>query len=139
MAAIIHPQHRSTTAPGAPSEPRPHLVLIEGGSEAALRRRQPAAVYRRRRLAAAGVVVALVALVAVGSGVLSQPGEGGSTADATAPAARGAVVVQPGDTLWSIARSLQPEGDVRSLVDDLAQANGGASVRAGQRVVLPAG
>jgi hypothetical protein len=45
-------------------------------------------------------------------------------------------VVQPGDTLWSIARRLQPEGDVRPLVDALADRNGGAGVQAGQRLWL---
>ncbi len=47
------------------------------------------------------------------------------------------VVVAPGDTLWSIARSLQPTGDVRPLVDQLAAANGGAAIAAGERLVVP--
>ncbi len=46
-------------------------------------------------------------------------------------------VVQPGDTLWSIARSLQPDGDVRPLVRGLSAANGGAVLAVGQVLVLP--
>jgi Tfp pilus assembly protein FimV len=44
------------------------------------------------------------------------------------------VVVQRGDTLWGIARRLQPSGDVRPLVDALADRAGGASLSVGQRL-----
>jgi Tfp pilus assembly protein FimV len=46
-------------------------------------------------------------------------------------------VVQPGDTLWSIASSLT-DGDIRSFVDELIALNGAASVDVGQQLVLPA-
>jgi nucleoid-associated protein YgaU len=47
-------------------------------------------------------------------------------------------VVQPGDTLWSIARSLQPDGDVRPLVHGLLDGNGGAAaLSVGQVLVVP--
>ncbi|HEX9969089.1 MAG TPA: LysM domain-containing protein [Acidimicrobiales bacterium] len=46
-------------------------------------------------------------------------------------------VVQPGDTLWSIARSLQPEGDVRRLVQQLATQRKGSALQVGERIVLP--
>jgi hypothetical protein len=46
------------------------------------------------------------------------------------------VVVQPGDTLWAIARRIQPTGDVRPLVDELAHRAGGAAVVSGQRLDL---
>jgi hypothetical protein len=45
-------------------------------------------------------------------------------------------VVEPGDTLWSIARQLQPNGDVSGLVRSLARVNGGADLVVGQRLVL---
>jgi LysM repeat protein len=51
----------------------------------------------------------------------------------TAPAVH---VVQPGETLWSIARGVQPTGDVRPLVDELADRVGGAGLQAGQRIDL---
>lgn len=44
------------------------------------------------------------------------------------------VVVQPGDSLWTLARRLQPKGDLRRLVDRLAERVGGAAITAGQRV-----
>ena len=48
-------------------------------------------------------------------------------------------VVQPGETLWSIAAELQPSGDVRGLVRKLSSLNGGVSLQIGQRLVLPDG
>lgn len=62
---------------------------------------------------------------------------------ATAPAAvssQGAdasVLVEPGDTVWSIARRLQPHGDVRGLVDQIVALNGGAHLEAGEYLLLP--
>lgn len=49
------------------------------------------------------------------------------------------VVVQPGDTLWSIASEHYPEDDVRVRVDDIEQANGldGPTIEVGQSLKLP--
>jgi nucleoid-associated protein YgaU len=49
------------------------------------------------------------------------------------------VVVQPGDTLWSIASEHYPADDVRVRVDDIEQANGlqGPRIEAGQTLRLP--
>ncbi len=44
------------------------------------------------------------------------------------------VVVQSGDTLWTIARRLHPTGEIRGLVDALAERAGGSSLDAGQRI-----
>jgi hypothetical protein len=54
-----------------------------------------------------------------------------------AAAASGGYVVHPGDTLWSIARRLQPHGDVRPLVDELVARNGGSELTVGQRLPIP--
>lgn len=66
--------------------------------------------------------------------------DGGAAAGSVAARARHAVsgyVVQPGDTLWSIARRLQPDGDVRPLVDQLVDLNGGTDLAVGQRLPIP--
>ena len=47
------------------------------------------------------------------------------------------VIVKPGDTLWSIARQMQPTGDVRPLVDRIATLNNGYGLIAGQALLLP--
>ena len=58
-------------------------------------------------------------------------------APVTASVQTSGYVVQPGDTLWSIARRLQPEGDLRALVHQLVAANDGAELSVGQRLILP--
>ncbi|MGC8511472.1 MAG: LysM peptidoglycan-binding domain-containing protein [Acidimicrobiales bacterium] len=46
-------------------------------------------------------------------------------------------VVQPGDTLWSIAHRLDPAGDERPLVDRLASQLHGASIYPGETIQVP--
>jgi len=99
-----------------------------------------AAVYRRRRAVAA----LLLALVVAGlwSGARQVvPAPGGDPAPASGGEAVQVHVVQPGDTMWSVARALQPGGgDLRPLVDALVEANGGSALlRVGQRLTVPAG
>ncbi len=50
--------------------------------------------------------------------------------------ARAVYVVQPGDTIWSIAHQLDPSGDTRATVDRLVSLNGGATLEPGQRLRL---
>jgi hypothetical protein len=161
MAAVIASATpvRSRPAPVDPSAGRPPLRLLEGGrrgvraearAQAQLRARsvevrsaRPSpAVYRRRRLA-----VATVAIVAIGITFLSfvglralladpVPAAGAASAAATPSGTLHAryYVVQPGDTLWSIARALHPRGDLRPLVDRLEQRAGGGTLMAGTRL-----
>ncbi|HEX2192555.1 MAG TPA: LysM domain-containing protein [Acidimicrobiales bacterium] len=114
-----------------------HRVQAAGLSGPAVRPLS-AATYRRRRLAALVVVVglAIAAWAALGAlgGALTAP-----VRSAPPPATGEAVTVVevgPGDSLWSIARRLQPEGDLRPLVDRLAASNGGAAIHAGERLVV---
>ena len=109
-----------------PTLPRPRLVVVP-----------PPAVIRRRRVVVAGVLllVFVVALLAA-SRVLTVLGGDPASVPAHRPGAA-TYVVQPGDTLWGIARSLQPDGDVRGLVRGLARANGGAELAVGQELVMP--
>jgi len=89
-----------------------------------------------RRLA---VLLAALLLVA-GAGIVLRAAGGSLTheppaAPATpAPITAGNVVVQPGDTLWSVARRLQPEGDVRPLVDRLVAEHGGEALAVGEAI-----
>ena len=78
---------------------------------------------------AAVLVVALS--VSVGFAVVAH---GGTAAMETT------VVVQPGDTLWSIAAQKYPSDDVRARVDEIERANGLASpvIEAGEILHLPA-
>jgi Tfp pilus assembly protein FimV len=102
--------------------------------------RRPAdspAVYRRRRLVALALALAL-ALVASVALLAAHVGHAGAELDGPPPP-RPVYVVQPGDTLWSIARKVAPGGDTREVVGRLAESAGGAALVPGQRIELPAG
>ncbi|HVF33290.1 MAG TPA: LysM domain-containing protein [Acidimicrobiales bacterium] len=130
MAAITHPglQLPTVTWPSAPRN-----------------RPLPASVYRRRRLAVAAVLLGALlslswVLSVLGGGSLTAPERGSTPATATlrmAPVASTTHVVEPGDTLWSIARQLVPEGDVRPVVDALAAHRDGRPLQVGERIALP--
>ena len=85
---------------------------------------------RRRRTLALGVV----ALVTLGAGPVGHA----LRADAAARSSR-TVVVRPGDSLWEIARRLEPQTDPRAVVHAIASANpvDPADLQAGQRLVVP--
>lgn len=131
-----HPRLQPTTVPPGPRSPRPHLRVLEGGRAPA--RQQQAAIYRRRRAVALVLLVAVVAtLLLLASAVLAGSAGGGTPSPAAGTTSGQVHVVQPGETLWSIARQLDPSGDVRLTVDQLAELNGSAPLVAGQRLVLP--
>jgi hypothetical protein len=44
------------------------------------------------------------------------------------------IVVQPGDSLWSVARRLEPRSDPRAVVDAIVEARGTAVVTPGETI-----
>lgn len=102
------------------------------------------AVYRRRRLLVGGLLLLAIAAALV-LAQLIQAGIGGGPLTTTGAAAgpgmvqAGATeyVVRSGDTLWSIAASLEPGRDPRPLVDQLARQVGGASLYPGEVIPIP--
>jgi hypothetical protein len=92
----------------------------------------------RVRLTRRGRVLLLLTLVTL---LLVAFSLGRTSADAGhgAPATRHTTVVQPGETLWSIARRVAPAADPRVTVDRLTHLNdlGARPIVAGQRLVLP--
>ena len=106
--------------------PRPELRLVG----------PPPPTYWHRR-----VVVLLAALLLIaGVGLVLRAAGGSITHEPPAAPANplpptADYVVQPGDTVWSVARRLQPEGDVRPVVDRLAAARGGADALAVGEVI----
>ena len=111
MVAISHPVARPARLPARPA----------------------AAVYRRRRLVAAALVLLLV--VALANLAMTLLGADAGPAEPR-PVAEVSVLVEPGDTVWSIAESLARGGDVRPVVDAIVDANGGAALEVGDRLVL---
>lgn len=133
MAAIVTEPH--------PSRPdgRPELIVLPGGRSDTLRRRR--ALYRRRRLVAlAGVcLIGWLAIHAtsVVVPVLLEPETASSSTAARLAVEGDRYVAQPGDTMWSVARALDPSGDPRAIVDSLVEKNGFDSLQAGQVVRIP--
>lgn len=136
---VAHPS--PTRRPVMPSPQGPALPAADPPRRPAARRR-PAApasgaglrlTRRARRLA---VVMALAAGVAMGSWL--GPLVGGD-AGGLRLVGESSVVVQSGDTLWSIASSLGGDGDVRTLIDEIQALNGlrGADLVPGQTLFLP--
>lgn len=119
------PGRTATSGTAANAAPRTATASgVHGGHSAA----RPAVLV--------GLVIAL-ALVWSVAGWLAGPGSGVDPVGAgTTSAARTVVVVQPGDTLWSIAAEIDPGADVRATVDRLAERNGGTSLTVGQRLVV---
>jgi hypothetical protein len=107
--------------------PTTHRLLSHGQAMP----RPPLRRFRRRRVA---VLVFSVAALLGAVRAVAAFGAGPASGTERRPAIH---VVQPGETLWSIAGALRPSGDVRGLVRTLARLNGGSSLQVGQRLVLP--
>lgn len=115
---------RQPVSPGVAGAERPLATVhrLPAGS----------AVYRRRRLAVVAVVVGLaLGLVLFVRHADATPTPEGRLAESTT------IVVQPGDSLWSLAATLAPDGDLRALVSELETIAGGSVLQPGQRLVIP--
>ena len=129
MTAILtHPadspsvRHRVTTRPVVvPSAAHGQRIV------------QPAEVYQRRRL----LVLAVVLSLFVGLWSFGNSAQSTNTTDTRSPDAV-VVVVQPGDTLWTIATWLDPGSDPRRLVDALDDLTGSSRLLPGELLTIPA-
>jgi LysM repeat protein len=122
--------------PAGPRRPRPDLRVVEGGRAPA--RRAAHARHLRRRLVVLAVAVLLVTgVVWLASAAVAGPTPPGPAAASGAAGPAADYVVQPGDTLWSIAGRIDPGTDVRVTVDRLVALNGAAPLVVGQRLELP--
>lgn len=121
----------------------PHLTLYRPPP-----RRPDRSVHRRRRLLAAGLLLFAIAAVlllaqliqaGIGGGPLTTTGAAASPAGSASmiPAGTRTYVVEPGDTIWSIAARIDPNGDERPLVDALDHELKGAALYPGEQVPIP--
>jgi hypothetical protein len=134
MAATLHLSPQRHVAP-----PQRHTTQERHSAQTKTRGpgAAPAGVYARRRLVVGlglvllGALAWTLAIWATNSSVGVSP----VGADRSGDLAE-VVVVQPGDTLWSIAADIDTDGDIRDTVDRLAALNGGSAVSAGQRLTI---
>jgi hypothetical protein len=112
---------------------RPERVVIVHRQPRPRATRSKRAVYMRRRLIAASLGLGIV-LTAAHAGVAL----GGST---TTPGRSPhphieRVVVERGDTLWSLAERVAPGSDPRKWVDEFSKQLGTSDLKAGQLITL---
>lgn len=92
----------------------------------------PTRLTRRGRVAVViGFLAVLGGGLAVGQATVARP---------TAPASYGVMTIQPGQTLWEIARQVAPGVDPRGTVERLVAVNGlvdADDITAGDRLSVP--
>lgn len=143
MVAIHIPRRGEREWATGPAARRPGSVSVLAPPPLVLPDR--ATRVRRRRLALLVLAVLLVASTALGVQALSGLAEVGGTSDPTpidartGPVAGERYIVQPGDTLWTIAAQIAPDDDPRVVVDALTAANGGPDLQVGTELVLDVG
>jgi hypothetical protein len=154
MVALLRPQpgERPSRPTGASTRPALRLVVdnrVAPGGTGGVSRWSAPVVDGGPSLAVTVVVAALV-LGLLGlirfvqgpvGGDVGGPGAAVETGTAEGPAVPGpgdrVIVAEPGDSLWSIAAELDPDGDPRAAVATLIEANGGPSLQIGQQIVIP--
>lgn len=143
MAALLHPEHFNSPLHGHRSgTPRRPLVAVVNGSTHPVDHGdheqlsdnpfEALDIKAIVRLVAVGLVVSIC--IAVGSLLVRQPVPQRAADLSGVPSS---VVVQPGDSLWSIASGLRLDQDIRITVDRLAARNHGSVVHVGQRIEIP--
>ena len=91
-------------------------------------------VRRRRTVAVVAAAMAAVLMSPLAAGAVRR-------GEPSAPAAQQVVVVQAGDTLWSIAQRIRPADDPREVAGEIAAANGvqPGALTVGASLVVPLG
>lgn len=109
-----------------------------------VRRKPSRAVYRRRRIAVLLCAAAVFALGWMGlhrltgqsgDGPLTVAGQPVSEINATL-VTHTHVIVQPGDTVWTIARRARPTGDIRPLVSTIEAKRHGRPLQVGETIQI---
>jgi hypothetical protein len=92
---------------------------------------------RRGRVVLGTLGVLLVGALLGLAAMLGSPGAVAS--EAAGDGQFGYVIVQPGESLWGVATSLDPSADPRDVIAEIVRLNqlGGSEVQAGQPIAVP--
>jgi hypothetical protein len=114
-------------------ETETYLALVPDAPAA--HRPAPLRLTRRGR----SVAVALFLLTLVAGGVMFGGGVSKAGASSEAGPAHSYITVQPGQTLWAIAKESAPGTDPRVTIEAIRRLNSlsDTGVQAGQRIALP--
>jgi len=95
---------------------------------------------RRGRIVVAVAAALLVAAISLLAASVAQATSHGASPRGARPGLV-RVVVQPGQTLWSVAESADPDQDTRAVVQQIVDLNSltGPTVLAGQQLLVPRG
>lgn len=131
----------TATLSAGPRQVRPRVVLATSPVDRApCTGQSPMSATSTMRLTRRGrlAIVLLVALMGT-VGLIFGRGPVAATSSPTAPVVR-YVTVEPGDTLWQIARRAAPAADPRATVERIIEINGlsGGGVQAGRSLAVPA-
>ena len=152
MVAVLREDPEQLELRYATSEVRPNLSLVADSSSATLAsgllgvsQVTRMTFWRRRVVCLTALLLGLWVLSASFGSLFASQGVENPTvlptvmesAASESLSSGSSVIIKPGDTLWSIARQLQPAGDIRPLVDRIAKINNGHSLIAGQALLLP--
>ncbi|MFC6150605.1 MULTISPECIES: LysM peptidoglycan-binding domain-containing protein [Mumia] len=132
-----HPAGRALVD-GPRTAPRQTASQRPAASRTAPARPAARPTYRLTRRGRIAVFVA--ALLAVGGLTVGLGTQVIATSDAGDPVPSRAVEVQPGQTVWDLARSANPGGDIRETVHDIAELNAletAGQVAAGSTIYIP--
>ena len=132
--------------PGAGTEERARYPVRQAPARAPGARTRPRTrLTRRGRIVVSMLVMAVMLLVAAlawvaGATRADATGSGGPPPSAVYRNLR-PVIVQPGESLWTIAVQAEPNADPRGVIQQIIDLNalGGASIQPGQRLWVPRG
>jgi Tfp pilus assembly protein FimV len=116
-------------------EEPPAQAVCTGRDVSERRRVRASARVRRRRVLTGLLVAGVLGVLALPTSALA--GRPAVAHRVAAPTGGSTYLVQPGDTLWSIASRVDRSGDPRALVRELAAETGSETVYPGERIALP--
>jgi hypothetical protein len=139
--AVRHHTRPSVAARGTAASPQADRTrAVRGQAPHGNAAPAPLRLTRRGRIviaAAAALVVALLSLLVTGQAWAT----GHSAPPRGADRSLGQVVVLPGQSLWSVAQSADPNADPRLVMQQIVELNGltGDTLQSGQRLWVPRG